>query len=404
MGEWKKAKIGDFISVKHGYAFPGEGIIAEDNGIVLVTPGNFRVGGGYKDSGKKFFKGEYPADYVLKAGDFIVTMTDLSKESDTLGYSAIVPASSDYIYLHNQRIGLVEFHSKGIDRNFLYWLMRTKTYQHEIVAGASGTTVKHTSPSRIADVEISVPPLSTQKKIAAVLGALDDKIENNRKICKTLEEQAQAIFKSWFVDNDNRIDDIVPMQEVFDVTIGRTPPRKEFEWFSESRDGNSVWVSIADMGGCGTFIADSSEYLTPQAIEKFNLRMVPQGTVLLSFKLTVGRVAIADVDLVTNEAIAQMRTSSDEAREYLYCYLKQFDYDTLGSTSSIATAVNSTTIREMPYRKPKAKELCLFHETTKPLFEMIRARSKEIAALAELRDALLPKLMSGEIDVEKVVV
>lgn len=192
------------------------------------------------------------------------------------------------------------------------------------------------------------------------------------------------------------------MQEVFDVYIGRTPPRKEFEWFTTNRGDNYIWVSIADMANCGPFIANSSEYLTPEAITKFNFKIVPRGTVLLSFKLTVGRVAIADEELVTNEAIAQLRSKDGRYREYLYCYLKQFDFDKLGSTSSIATAVNSSMIREMPFVVPTESALEEFHNVARPLFDVIKTRLSESRALAELRDALLPKLMSGEIDVSKV--
>ena len=85
------AILGDYISIKHGYAFKGEGITTVDNGIVLVTPGNFDIGGGFKEGKCKFFSGDYPSEYVLSPGDLIVTMTDLSKDMDTLGYSALVP-------------------------------------------------------------------------------------------------------------------------------------------------------------------------------------------------------------------------------------------------------------------------------------------------------------------------
>ena len=158
------------------------------------------------------------------------------------------------------------------------------------------------------------------------------------------------------------------------------------------------------MGSCGAFISDSSEYLTPSAIERFNFKMVERGAVLLSFKLTVGRVAIADAKLVTNEAIAQLSNRDERYREYLYCYLRQFEFDKLGSTSSIATAVNSATIREMPFLVPNEDGLSEFHLTVYSMFEQIRMLLRESRALAATRDALLPKLMSGEIDVEKVEV
>ena len=143
--------------------------------------------------------------------------------------------------------------------------------------------------------------------------------------------------------------------------------------------------------------------MTADAIRNFKYRIVEEGTVLLSFKLTVGRVAIADTDLVTNEAIAHLRSDNPLMREYLYCYLKDFDFERLGSTSSIATAVNSSMIREMPFPVPKKEKLGEFHGKISPLFEAVRTYQKESRALAELRDALLPRLMSGEIDVSEVI-
>lgn len=186
MTSWQEVKLGELISIKHGYAFKGDDITTDDNGIVLVTPGNFAIGGGFQEEKCKFFKGIYPEDYVLKENDLIVTMTDLSKECDTLGYGALVPGGNR-IYLHNQRIGLVEFKSQLISKNYLYWFMRTKKYQHFVVSSCSGSVIKHTSPSRICDAIIPLPPMDIQKKIAGVLGVLDDKIELNNKINNNLE-------------------------------------------------------------------------------------------------------------------------------------------------------------------------------------------------------------------------
>lgn len=193
-----KCKLGDYIRIKHGFAFKGEYITAENNGVVLVTPGNFEIGGGFKEDKCKFFNGDYPKEYVLSPYDLIVTMTDLSKQGDTLGYSALVP-KTNRVYLHNQRIGLVDVYNPKADKMFIYWLMRTQKYQKTIVATSSGSTVKHTSPSRIYDVEVDLPPIDVQKKIAAILSALDEKIAINRAINDNLQQQAKAIFSKEFL-------------------------------------------------------------------------------------------------------------------------------------------------------------------------------------------------------------
>lgn len=175
------AKLGDYIRIKHGYAFKGEHITTEDNGVVLVTPGNFEIGGGFKEKRCKFFSSDYPQDYVLNAGDLIVTMTDLSKQGDTLGFSALVPASRR-TYLHNQRIGLVDVFNPEADKEYIYWFMRTQRYQKTIVSTASGSTVKHTSPSRICEVEIELPSIKEQRAIAAILSSIEQKKRSNNLI------------------------------------------------------------------------------------------------------------------------------------------------------------------------------------------------------------------------------
>ena len=156
------------------------------------------------------------------------------------------------------------------------------------------------------------------------------------------------------------------------------------------------------MGSCDLYVSKSSEQLTPEAVKTFNINIVPDNTVLLSFKLTVGRIAISDGLLTTNEAIAHFKTDKPEINEYLYCYLKDFDFRTLGSTSSIAIAVNSKIIKGMPFVVPANKELKYFHSFANPLFMEIKSNIRENQRLSALRDAFLPKLMSGDLDVSNI--
>ena len=194
---------------------------------------------------------------------------------------------------------------------------------------------------------------------------------------------------------------VVDAEEIFEINIGKTPPRKEHNWFT-TNNKDEVWVSIADMGSCGVFISDSSEYLTAEAIKRFNIQMVEKDSVLLSFKLTVGRVAIASTRLTTNEAIARFILPRVYYREFLYLLLKQYKYENLGSTSSIATAVNSKTIKGMRLLVPSDSIIKSFSNLVKPLFDSIESSSKESRRLAQLRDTLLPRLMSGEININEI--
>ena len=309
-----------------------------------------------------------------------------------IGYVAIASQS----VCTNQGFKSIVVNEKA-DPLFVYYLL--KYNKDAIEAMGSGTTFKEVSGKTMRAVKVRIPlDVSYQKRIAAVLDSLDTKIENNERINDNLEQQAMALYRQMFVENNNDARRECRADEYFDISIGKTPPRKEAQWFSMNPT-DCIWVSISDMGRCGMYIADSSEYLTHESVDKFNIKIVPDNTVLLSFKLTVGRVAITDGAMVTNEAIAHFKTDKPEINEYLYCYLKDFNYQTMGSTSSIATAVNSKIIKAMPFVVPTNAELVSFHSATAPMFEMIKTRQRENTRLAELRDSLLPKLMSGEIDV-----
>ena len=286
--------------------------------------------------------------------------------------------------------------------DFLYYALRTPSFKQDVKDNyGSGSAIPGIILKDFKRMMVSYPSLEKQRSVISVLTAIDSKIQANTEINDNLEQQAMALYRQMFVENNNDARRECRADEYFDISIGKTPPRKEAQWFSMNPT-DCIWVSISDMGRCGMYIADSSEYLTHESVDKFNIKVVPDNTVLLSFKLTVGRVAITDGAMVTNEAIAHFKTDKPEINEYLYCYLKDFNYQTMGSTSSIATAVNSKIIKAMPFVIPTDAELVSFHSATAPMFEMIKTRQRENTRLAELRDSLLPKLMSGEIDVSAV--
>ena len=152
-------QLKNFIKVKHGYAFDGEQFSENATSKVLVSPGNFKIGGGFQSNKPKYYNedADYNTDYVLKAGSLVVTMTDLSKNGDTLGFPAIIPEDDQLTFLHNQRVGLVEFIGTTYPKAFIYFLMCSSDYRNYILATASGTTVRHTSPDKISGYGFITP-------------------------------------------------------------------------------------------------------------------------------------------------------------------------------------------------------------------------------------------------------
>jgi type I restriction enzyme S subunit len=156
---WERTQILKLINVKHGYAFQGAYFSDDPTSRVLMTPGNFAIGGGLKTDKLKYYAEEIPLDpaYVLEPMDLVLTMTDLSKDSDTLGYPAIIPHINGQAFLHNQRIGKVVPKTDFFPRFFLYCLFCNLPYRHHVVGSASGTSVKHTSPARILAYSVAIP-------------------------------------------------------------------------------------------------------------------------------------------------------------------------------------------------------------------------------------------------------
>ena len=288
------------------------------------------------------------------------------------------------------------------NKDYLYYLVCGPEVREPAIksmVGSSGRQRVQTDVVR--NLEIDVPPLVEQEKIGSFLKAFDDKIALNDSINNNLLQQAQALYREMFVNTQNNKRRICRAEEYFDIAIGKTPPRKEHQWFTTD-PSDITWVSISDMGNCGTYISRSSEQITQEAVDKFNMKVIPSNTVLLSFKLTVGRIAITHGKMTTNEAIAHFKTDKPFINEYLYCYLKDFNYQTMGSTSSIATAVNSKIIKAMPFIIPADDEISRFHSIAGPMFEQVLNKQLENDSLAEIRDALLPRLMSGELDVSNI--
>lgn len=313
---------------------------------------------------------------------------------DILGKDEVAFGSTEFIVMRAR---------EGIsDPQFIYYLATSPWFRNVAIKSMVGSSGRQrVQQSVLDDLVLNVPSIEEQKKISSVLCALDQKIALNNEINDNLQQQVMALYRKMFIESTNAARRECRADEYFDISIGKTPPRKEPQWFSEN-SADRVWVSISDMGSCGLFIANSSEYLTHEAVEKFNVKVVPDNTVLLSFKLTVGRIAITDGEMTTNEAIAHFKTNKPEVNEYLFCYLKDFNYQTMGSTSSIATAVNSKIIKGMPFVVPTDGELEAFHGFAGPVFAMIKSNQRENSRLAALRDTLLPKLMSGELDVSDI--
>ena len=398
MEQWRQDRLIDILDTLIDYR--GKTPNKVDCGIPLITAKI--VKNGRIDTPTEFLPTEDYNGWMVRGfpqvGDVVLTTEAPLGEVAQLTDEKIALA---------QRIVCLRGKEGVLDNTYLKYFFLSNIGQNRLKARETGTTVTGIKQSELKEILIDYPKIDTQKAIASVLSSLDSKIELNRRINDNLEQQAQALFKAWFVEFEPFGGtmpsnwEICEAQKYFNINIGKTPPRNEMRWFSQ-KSTDCKWASISDLGKCGLFINDTSEYLTKDAVETFNIIVVPKGTILLSFKLTLGRVSITTCPLTTNEAIARFLINHDYEREYLYLLLKQFDYTSLGNTSSIATAVNSKIIRSMPIMMPTVDVLQRFHHIVSPIFTRMRFLSDEIMQLTDTRNTVLPQLMSGGLKINNL--
>jgi type I restriction enzyme, S subunit len=421
MAAWRNCKLGDLLQIKHGFAFLGEHFASTGTHVVL-TPGNFLEEGGFKEKSDKakWYNGPIPDDYVLNEGDLIVAMTEQAE--GLLGSSALVPRSG--VYLHNQRLGLVQIRDrKQADQHFIYYLFNSKPVRQQIRGSASGTKIRHTAPSRIADVRVRVPPLPVQRRIAGILSAYDELMENSQRRIRLLEAMARALYREWFVHfrfpdfakpSSGRpgheklplvaspLGDIPQGWEVkivadsFEISGGGTPSRKESEYWE---GGTIQWFSPSDLTGAGTmFMDDSSDHITERGLAESSARLFPARSVMLTSRATIGAIAINTHEACTNQGFITCLPNDRVPLLFLFHWLTE-NVPTFQRMASGATfkEISRGVFKTIEFLQPPAKLVRRFEDAAAPMAEQALALQRQIQNLRRARDLLLPRLLSGQV-------
>lgn len=406
-----EGNLNELGSFKNGLNFKKEKM---GSGYPLINvkdiTSNIRLKSGMLDLVDVSIEGS-SASYLAKIGDIFFVRSSVKREG--VGMVGMLE-DDDEKTVHCGFVIRFRPNQKIIYPKFLLYLLSSPYWRESVRNLSGGTAIINISQGALKTLNVRFPEsLQIQKRIADIISAYDDLIENNLKRINLLEQAAQNIYKEWFVNmrfpgyESAEFDSETGLPEgwlknksndVFEINIGKTPPRKESEWFSSS---NGVkWVSISDMNKSRVYLKNTSERITIEGVQKHNVKIVPKGTVLLSFKLTVGAVGIVSENMVTNEAIAHFNINErTPSTNYTYLYLKNFPYNTLGSTSSIGTALNSKIVKSLEFITPQLEVLSKFDEIVTPIFSQIENLVDQNLLLTKSRDILLPRLMNQTIEV-----
>lgn len=288
-----------------------------------------------------------------------------------------------------------------VDSLYLYYyfcLEETKQFVRNIAVGA---TMPSINTKLLGEVEIALPNLNNQKRIAAVLSSLDDKIENNQKLNDNLEQQAQSYFQELFVDNADPEWTTGTISDLGTVVGGSTPSKAKPEYYTES---GIAWITPKDLSNNKSkFVSHGENDITELGLRNSSASIMPEGTVLFSSRAPIGYIAIAAGEVTTNQGFKSVVPKPEIGTPFVYFFLK----NTLPVIEGMASGstfkeVSGSTMKNVPAVIPDAETLAKFSDFCAPIFAQQRILEEQNQSLATLRDNLLPKLMSGEIDVSAV--
>ena len=416
----KKYRLGELIEVSRGASLSGE-FFAKEGRYIRLTCGNFDYQNNcFKENKSKdnlYYIGEFKEEFLLKEGDLITPLTE--QAIGLLGSTALIPESDKYI--QSQDVAKVTCNEALLEQNYAFYLLSSALVKQQLSAGAQQTKIRHTSPGKIKDCIVWLPPLTEQKRIGQLLSTIDRKIALNRAINHNLEEVARLLYDHWFIQFDfpdengnpykssggkmvwneklkreipasweaKRIDDIA---EVFN---GATPSTAN----EQNYGGNVVWITPKDLSDQKQkFVYQGERNISQMGYDSCSTHLLPINTILMSSRAPIGLLSIVKKELCTNQGFKNFVLKEGNMAAYMYYYLQTHirQIDQLG-TGTTFKEVSREDMLKFPILKPSDEVLSLWEEKVAALNDRQLELQKENENLTKLRDQLLPLLMNGQV-------
>ncbi|MBQ3546497.1 MAG: restriction endonuclease subunit S [Lachnospiraceae bacterium] len=392
MAEWKECTIGDLCnSVSDTYR-------GKDEKVVLINTSDVLEGKvlNHKVVENKKLKGQFKKTF---------------KKSDIL-YSEIRPINKRFAFVDFDETSnyiastklMVLRHKDNVLPEFLFVLLKSNyviaELQH-LAETRSGTFPQITFSSELAPMKVNLPNKETQKKIVSVLSCIEQKMSTNELINNNLEQQAQALYQELFVKNASSEWKIGTISDLGTVIGGSTPSKSKPEYYTER---GIAWITPKDLSvNKSKFVARGENDITELGLKNSSASIMQRGTVLFSSRAPIGYIAIAAGEVTTNQGFKSVVPNPEIGTPFIYHFLKANLPIIEGMASgSTFKEVSGSTMKIVPALIPDEETLAKFNEFCTPLFEQQRVLEEQNRALSSMRDSLLPKLMSGDIDVSKV--
>lgn len=376
--EWKEVRLGDILNFRRGHDLPHS----------AMKPGNIPVAGsngviGYHDTAT-------PIKPILTIG-----------RSGNVGK----PYFYEEAWAHNTTLYVDDF--KGNDPKFLYYLCQTMPFANF----GGGSAVPTLNRNHIHPLETKIPvKVEDQRRIASILSSLDRKIELNNKINDDLEEMAQAIFKNWFVDFEPFKDGkfvnselgMIPegwkvgtLGDFCKCLLGGTPSRSKEEYWN----GDVNWINSGEINKFR--ILEASEKITELGLSKSATKLLPKKTTVLAITgATLGQVSLLEIDTCANQSVIGVLENAEVPYEYIYPFIKdRIEMLIQHQTGGAQQHINKDNVESLIFLLPAKNVLENYISLVGPMYKRIESQCFENLYLSTLRDTLLPRLMSGELEV-----
>ena len=406
--KWEKVKLGDVCEITSSkrifyseYVDDGvpfyrsKEIIESNEGKIIENPLYISVDK-YNEIKEKFG--------VPQTGDMLLTSVG------TIGIPYIIK-KKDCFYFKDGNLTWFRDFREGLNSKYLYYWIKSSEGTGILYNTTIGSSQKALTISALKNIKVSLPPRSVQDKIVEVVSAYDDLIENNQKQIKLLEEAAQRLYKEWFVDlrfpghENTKIVDGVPegwrvasIADICDTVGGGTPSTKIQSYYEK---GDILWVTPTDITrNFSLALLDTEKKITPEGLKNSSAKMLPAETILMTSRASVGFFGMCKYEVCTNQGFISCIPKRENLQMYLLFNLKsRVEEIRQKAGGSTYLEISKTVFRELKIILPKDEVLAEYQKNVHDIFDEIYCRTEMIKSLVDMRNRLLPKLMSGEVEV-----
>lgn len=458
---WKLKRLGDLISISGGMTYKSQHVGTGQH--LMLGMGCVSYSEQFLSSGVKRYNGNVTLNHKVAPGDLIIATRQQSDNMPILGAPSLIPSflkdKSVFVATNLYKVT----NNSDVSNEFIYWLMRGKEYQDHIKGQAKGTTVRMITKDAIEDYHFRCPPRNVRNKVVEILSVLHKKAQINLKISALLEQMAQSLFKSWFVDfepvkakiavleaggsqedatlaamtviSGKEVDALVvfsrehPEQyaelkvtaELFpsamqdgelgeipvgwisseigkeiDIAGGATPSTKTPEFWD---NGDINWTTPKDLSALkDKILLHTERKITKTGLGKISSGLLPVNTVLMSSRAPVGYLAMAKIPVAINQGFIAMKCNKDLSPEFVlqWCIANMPEIVSRASGTTFAE-ISKKNFNPIPLVKPPVNLVKPYTKQVSAIYSLIENNAKENNSLTQLRDTLLPKLLSGEI-------